>query len=367
MGGIIIKKKTVRVLFFPLPFVALLVLAVGMKGVRADEVQLKNGDRISGTIITMQDKVLTIRTSYAGELSIKWEAVASISTDASVEVGLRDDTFTHGLVRPAEEERLSIEAEKVDEPLMFHVDDVETINPPPDYRWKARVDVGVDVEKGNTDKEEYELGVSFLARTEDGRYTLWGEVDREYKSGERTEDDGRGLLKYDHFFTNDWYSWLGSYVETDEFKDLNMRLLVGAGPGYQFFETPLTNLSVEVGPAGVKEDYDVDEDQNYAGFTWGIDYDRYFLDERVQFFHWQRGIWSLSDTEDIMIYTRTGFRFPLVKGLSAAFQYNWELDNAVPPGEDEIDQRILVKLSWQLGNFAGQLRQAGKLGYILRD
>jgi hypothetical protein len=124
---------------------------------------------------------------------------------------------------------------------------------------------------------------------------------------------------------------------------------------------------VEAGLAGIDEDYDVDEDQSYLGFTWGIDYDRYFLDDMVHFFHWQRGIWSLSDSEDIMIYMRTGFRVPLVKRLSASLQYNWELDNAVPPGEDEIDHRLLLTLGWELGNYGDEFREGGKLDYITRD
>jgi len=359
--------KSFRVISWTILFLVLFVFAAEEKVVKADEVRLENGDRISGTIVTMEDKVLTIRTSYAGDLCIKWEAVASITTDASIEVGLSDDTSAHGVVRFAEEERLSIATEKVDEPLTFHLDDVETINPPPDFRWKARFDVGIDIEKGNTDKEEYELSGRFFARTESSRYTFWGEFDREYNDRDKTEDDAIGLLKYDHFLTEKWYGWLATHFEMDEFKDLNLRSLVGAGPGYQFFETPLTNLSVEAGLAGINEDYDVGEDQSYLGFTWGIDYDRYFLENMVQFFHWQRGIWSLSNSEDIMIYTRTGFRVPLFKRLSATLQYNWELDNAVPRGEEEVDQRLVLTLGWQFGNYGREFREATKLDYITPD
>ena len=61
----------------------------------------------------MENKELTIRTSYAGDLSIKWEAVAEITTDASVEVGLSDDTSAHGVVRAAEDGKLSVKAERV--------------------------------------------------------------------------------------------------------------------------------------------------------------------------------------------------------------------------------------------------------------
>ena len=58
------KRKTPRFLFPILPFMIIVIFAAGPKAVRADEVRLKNGDRISGTIVTMENNVLTIRTSY---------------------------------------------------------------------------------------------------------------------------------------------------------------------------------------------------------------------------------------------------------------------------------------------------------------
>jgi putative salt-induced outer membrane protein YdiY len=359
------QKKNSMFLFPMLPFLIFAIFATGLGAVRADEVQLKNGDRISGTIVRMQDKVLTIKTSYAGDVSISWKAIAAITTDASIEVGLSDDTSARGAVIAAEEGKLSLKAENVDEPLTFNIDDVEVINPLPDYRWTFRINAGVDIEQGNTDSEEYYLDGQFFVRTEKSRYTLWAELDKEYKDNTLTEDKIFGIVKYDHFFTEKWYGWLATVLETDEFKDLNLRSVVGAGPGYQFFESPLTNLGVETGFVYVNEDFDAGEDQGYGALNWRVEYDRYFWGNSVQFFHWQYGLWSLSDSEDVTIYTRTGFRIPLVKGLSATLQYNWELDNVVPAGEEEIDERFLFTLGWELGNYREQVRELRKYEYIM--
>jgi len=150
-------------------------------------------------------------------------------------------------------------------------------------------------------------------------------------------------------------------------KDLNLRSVMGAGPGYQFFESPLTNLGVETGLVYVNENFDEGENKGYWALSWRLDYDRYFLDNRVKFFHWQHGLWSVANSEDVAIYTRTGFRIPLVKGLSATLQYNWDLDKAAPPGEEEIDERFLFTLGWELGNYSEQIRQLSKLEYITKD
>jgi hypothetical protein len=37
----------------------------------------------------------------------------------------------------------------------------------------------------------------------------------------------------------------------------------------------------------------------------------------------------------------------------------------VPPGEEEIDERFLFTLGWELGNYSQQIRQLSKFEYIV--
>ncbi len=41
----------------------------------AEQVSLKNGDHLSGTIVSMDSKKLVLKTTYAGEVSIDWDSV----------------------------------------------------------------------------------------------------------------------------------------------------------------------------------------------------------------------------------------------------------------------------------------------------
>ena len=41
----------------------------------ADEVVLKNGDRITGTVVELADGTLSIETEYAGVVKIDWSQV----------------------------------------------------------------------------------------------------------------------------------------------------------------------------------------------------------------------------------------------------------------------------------------------------
>jgi hypothetical protein len=55
--------------------VVLCLLAVSA---RPDQVTLKNGDRLTGTIVKSDSKTMLIKTELAGEVNVQWEAVTSI-------------------------------------------------------------------------------------------------------------------------------------------------------------------------------------------------------------------------------------------------------------------------------------------------
>ena len=59
----------------------------------ADEVRLKNGGVLPGKIVGMEDGKLVLKTSYAGEISIKWNEVATLRTDTPVHVVIEYDMY----------------------------------------------------------------------------------------------------------------------------------------------------------------------------------------------------------------------------------------------------------------------------------
>jgi hypothetical protein len=58
----------------------LLSLSLMALGSKADQVTLKNGDRLSGSVVKTDDdaKTLLIKTELAGDVTIPWDAVTGI-------------------------------------------------------------------------------------------------------------------------------------------------------------------------------------------------------------------------------------------------------------------------------------------------
>jgi putative salt-induced outer membrane protein YdiY len=272
-----------------------------------------------------------------------------VETDSPVRVVLGDQATVHGILQTTETGELQLDSDQMAEPLKFSITNVSGINPPdkPAVKFTGRINAGVDIKKGNTDTEAFHVDGELEARTEKNRYTAGAEANREEESGNKTADNWLLYMSYDRFLTQKWFFYTNANFEQDDFKDLNLRTTVGAGSGYQFFESKPINLSVRGGLAYVNVDYSVDDqDNDYSAGRWAVKYDEYFFDDFLQFFHLHEGIVSLEDTEDIVIRTRTGLRIPLRKGFNTTVQYNWDWDNSPAPGKDRVDQRYLITLGY---------------------
>src|SRR5688572_15836985 len=70
-----------------LSFVVLWILAAAAMP-RADQVSLKNGDRVTGSIVKKEAANLTIASIHFGTITIPWDQVESVNTDAPLYVSV---------------------------------------------------------------------------------------------------------------------------------------------------------------------------------------------------------------------------------------------------------------------------------------
>ena len=64
----------------------------------ADQVVLKNGDRLTGTIVKSDGKTLIIKTEFAGDVTVQWPAIQEINSTQSLHVGLNNGQTVVGPV-----------------------------------------------------------------------------------------------------------------------------------------------------------------------------------------------------------------------------------------------------------------------------
>src|SRR5215216_5596375 len=66
-----------------------LALSAG-SAVYADEVLFNNGDRLTGKVVSVDDGKMTIDTKLAGEVKVDMKDVKTFTTDAPVEIRMKD-------------------------------------------------------------------------------------------------------------------------------------------------------------------------------------------------------------------------------------------------------------------------------------
>src|SRR4030043_2067029 len=73
-----------------------------------DEIQLKNGDRISGKIQHLVDGKLVFKADVAGPVTVELSNIQTLSSDDPIEVNLKDKTGFTQKVSSAEAGRFAI-------------------------------------------------------------------------------------------------------------------------------------------------------------------------------------------------------------------------------------------------------------------
>jgi putative salt-induced outer membrane protein YdiY len=330
------------------------VLALTLAGtpVYADTVILKNGDRITGTIVRKEDSNLVLKTTFAGEIKLLWSEINTLTTEKPVVLVLDNDTTIEGAnLASTTPGSASVRSANVGQPMDIALASVKYINPSNIVTGKGvkvtgRVNVGASIASGNSDTESYAVDTEVIMRTKTNRTTVGANLYQAKDNSVDTEDKSAAYLKYDHFLNDKQYIYGNTTFARDKFKDQKLKSTVGLGYGHQFWETPSRNLALEGGLAFVNDDYFVAADENYTAARWAIKYDQKMYKDKIQFFHNHEGLIDLSDTENLTITSQTGFRFPLLAGMNAAIQANIDWDKSPPAGTGSTDRKILFSLGY---------------------
>ncbi|MDH5173598.1 MAG: DUF481 domain-containing protein [Gammaproteobacteria bacterium] len=317
-----------------------------------DEIVLKSGSKILGTVTGSRDGVVTIETDFAGTLSINLDKIASLQTSNPVLVQLADQTVIAERPIRIEDELLSIDT-ATDAGQTYPLSELLLVNPEPwelgrGYKWSGLASLAISSQRGNTDTDELDYSLESKWRSKRDRYTLRYNGEKDRANNATTVDKWYGQGKYDYFFDGPLYGGIQASAEHDKFTDLDLRYLVGPYLGRQFYEEPIFTLSGELGAPYVNEDYIVAEDDDYAAANWSVNASSNYLggDSRIYFDH--RGILSMEDTSDYILNTILGLAFPLLWSLEASAELQLDYDAGAVEGVDKLDQtyRFRIGYTW---------------------
>ncbi len=275
------------------------------QSVMADEVRLKNGDRLTGAIVKADAKTLTLKTEYAGEIAISAESVAEISSDQPLYFALAEGKTVVGKVATKDGKYavLTADAARVElEPSGVQAirskteyEAYERSLVPPSWleRWNGGLDFGYSLTTGNTRTNNLALGGNLARQTKRDKVSLYAAyINAKNKNNGLTETTAnaiRGGGRYEIGLTSRLVAFGFADFEYNEIQLLDLRSVLGGGLGYYLIKHERTQFQVFGGGAYNRENFSDGTRRNSAEILVGEELtskisDRVLFRERFQFF-----------------------------------------------------------------------------------
>ena len=257
-----------------LAVLVLVLLSICLQTV-ADEVTLKNGDRLTGSISKLDDKKLVIKTDYAGEVSIARDAIEKIQSQQPLYLGLSDGQTIVGTVATVGEsvEVQTKDANKVTvarsairtvrsqaEQDAYNAEVERYRNPGLLDLWSGSVDAGLSLTRGNSETTSFTLGANAVRATRRDKtsayFTSLYATNKTKGISLTTANAVRGGARYELNLTGRSFVFGFGDAESDEFQMLDLRLVLGGGIGYYLQKTERSQFQIFGGGSLNKEYFD---------------------------------------------------------------------------------------------------------------
>jgi putative salt-induced outer membrane protein YdiY len=296
----------------------------------------------------MEQGTLYLDSDYAGSLKIPWKMVQRLESDEPMQVHFKGGGERRGAADSPKPGQMRLHNGRN---ATVALSQVKTINAAPDLKYGGRAQLGYDKSSGNTKKENLYASLEGSVRYQDHRVKGSGEYNLARNNGDETASNWRANLDYDHFLNGKLYANLNGQLEHDKFADLRLRKTLGPGLGYQFLDSDKASLSAEAGVNYVSENYYPNTslpDRDYISGRWAVNFKWWVYKKYAQLYHRQYGLQSFKRSDNVLLQTRSGLRFPVTDDFFTSLQYNYDWRNVPPSDKKRCDQKYIITLGYEL-------------------
>jgi len=217
--------------------------------------------------------------------------------------------------------------------------------------WTGSVALGATFTSGNTETQNYSADANAELRQEDDRWTwkaFWNyATDRATGTEVVTARKAGTSLQYDRFLNEEETTYLyglGS-AEHDSLAELDMRSIIGAGAGYQFYDEPDFEVQGEFGLNYIVEDFSTATKDDYIAARLAAKL-RKEISESTTFSSSAEVYPSLEEADDVNGKWDSKLQSSLTASMFTSLQYVLDFDNTPSGGAERVDQRIVFALGW---------------------
>jgi hypothetical protein len=251
----------------------------------ADQVTLKNGDRVTGKIVKKDGDKVTVKTDLLGEVNIPWAAVTNITSDAPLVVVLPGGKTVNGKINASDGKLQVATSTGTETSALTDVSALRDADQEKAYQkllhpgllelWAGYFDLGLSLARGNARTDTFTTAFTSSRITRMDKTTVY--FNQIYStatinhSSSATAQAVRGGWSYDRNFSPRLFVNVFNDYENDKFQNLDLRFVAGGGIGFHAIKTKKTQLDLPAGIAYNRESYSTPLTRNSAEAFWGDD------------------------------------------------------------------------------------------------
>ena len=250
--------------------VVALILFLGLAtAVFADQITLKNGDRLTGTVVKSDGKVLVLHTEFAGDVTLQFAAITQITTEKALHVALKNGqtvvgpiTTSDGNLEVAGKNGAPVEAPK-DSVVAIRNDADElayekALHPSLLRGWNGGANVGLSLTRGNSQTENLSLAFTAARATKNDKLSLYSNAvygTNQLATPSTTANTESGGIRYDRNINPRAFGFVAADFSSNGLQDLNLRSVGSLGLGYHAIKNDHTTLDFLAGGNFTDENY----------------------------------------------------------------------------------------------------------------
>lgn len=321
-----------------------------------DWIRLASDEWLKGEVVSMYDGVLEFDSDELDTLTFDFEDVKEIRTAQVIQVGFEDREPAIGRLLVGQKTAAVIgESDEIGFPRSEILTLIVGMPKEVNY-WSASATVGGNIRSGNTEQLDYSARLGVMRRslkhrtdfTYLGNVTTIDDVD--------TSNNHRVDLGWDYFLNRRLFvNVLGAQWFSDEFQNIQSRLGLTAGLGYEIVDSSRTSWNVVVGPAWQSTEYvsvepGEDSTVDSPAFGLGTRLDQEITGD-VDYYFDYRGYVTDEESGSYNHHLDTGFDIDLIGNLDLNVSWVWDrieeprpLENGSLPKQD--DYRLIFGVGW---------------------
>lgn len=238
-------------------FLTLITVVAFSSSLFADQVTLKNGDRLTGTVVKSDGKTLVLHTDAAGDVTIQFAAIQEIRTDKELHVTLKGGktavgpvTTADGKIEIATTTGGTVEAPK-DDVTLIRNDAEQTafdkaLHPGLRHGWTGGANIGFSIARGNSETENLALAFNAVHASLNDKITLYAssiDTTNNLATPSTVANLNNGGLRYDRNVNPDLFAFGAADFSSNALQFLDLRAVYTGGFGFHAIKSDATTLN----------------------------------------------------------------------------------------------------------------------------